>query len=219
LNAYAGPRIDREMADRSGAGIAAMAIAVAACCPRALPQPPPIALVPATCARSSEPRAAIPTPVASRLERAVIHIAPKPPRERALEPVEPATRAQPPIVAPAGPKQEIDLSRREPLTPPTPPPPTPTDTLPDEVVLKLLESGRAVFARCFKHAVTRDPLTVTFKVRVHVVLDASGTITSAKADTSDPTLASCLVRGAGWLRFPASGRPIAVDLPLFYRAE
>lgn len=207
------------MADRTGAGIAAMAIAIAACCPRALPHPPPIALAPATCSRSSEPRVPIPAPVASRFERAVIHIAPKPPRERAPKPVQPAMRAQPPIVAPAGPKQEIDLSRREPLTPPTPPPPTPTGTLPDEVVLKLLESGRAVFARCFKHAVTRDPLTVTFKVRVHVVLDASGTITSAKADTSDPTLASCLVRGAGWLRFPVSGRPIAVDLPLFYRAE
>jgi hypothetical protein len=207
------------MADRSGAGIAAMAIAVAACCPRALPQPPPIALVPATCLRSPEPRVASPKPVASRFEAAVMHIPPKPPREQAPKPVEPAIRPQPPIVAPAGPKQEIDLSRREPLTPPTPAPATPTGTLPDEVVLKLLESGRAVFARCFKQAVARDPFTVSFKVRVHVVLDASGTITSANADTTDPALAGCLVRGARWLRFPVSGRPIAVDLPLFYRAE
>jgi hypothetical protein len=217
LNAYAGLRIDQEMADRSGAGIAAVAIAIAACCPPM--RPPPVTLASATCTRAPRPRLAIPRPVPSRFERPVIHAPPKVTPKPPPAPVAPAIRAQPPVVPPAGPKQEIDLSRREPLTPPAPAPPAPTATLPDDVVLKLLESGRAVFARCFKKAVARDPLTVSFKVRVHVVLDAKGAISSAQADTPDAALSACLVRGAGWLRYPVSGRPVSVDLPLFYRAE
>ena len=95
----------------------------------------------------------------------------------------------------------------------------PRDTLPDEVVMKLLEGGRAAFVRCFKKAVQADPTTLSFKVRVHVELDGDGAITTANADTSDAALAGCLVRSVAWLKFPASGRAVAVELPLFYRAQ
>lgn len=228
LNSYAGPSIDQKMADRSGAGIAAMVIAVAACCPPPVQRPPAIAIVPATCTTSRADRVAIAQPAASRFERPAARQPAKMPAPKPV--VAPAIRTQPPaappagptheppVVPPAGPKQEIDLSQREPPAPP-PAPPAPTDTLPDAVVLQLLESGRAVFVRCFKQAVARDPLTVSFKVRVHVVLDGNGAITSAHADTPDPSLGACLERGVRWLHFPASGRPVAVDLPLFYRAE
>ena len=121
---------------------------------------------------------------------------------------------EPPFVPPAGPKTEPDLSRRETLAPPAPKPTA--ERLPDDVVMKLLETGRAAFVRCFKKA---DPTVVSYKVRVHVELDGEGAIMTATADTTDTVLAGCLVRALGWLRFPATGRVIAVDLPLFYRAE
>jgi len=122
----------------------------------------------------------------------------------------------PPAVPPAAPKTETSPPR-EVLEPPVPP--VTTDTLPDEVVLRLIETGRAAFVRCFKKAVAADPLVVSFKVRIHVELDRDGAITSATADTSDTSLATCLTRAVRYLRFPASGRPVAADLPLFYRAE
>lgn len=122
----------------------------------------------------------------------------------------------PPPVPPAVPKTETSPPR-EVIEPPVPP--GTVDTLPDEVVLRLIESGRAAFVRCFKKAIAADPLVVSFKVRLHVELDGGGAITLATADTSDAALGTCLTRSVRWLRFPASGRPVAVDLPLFYRAE
>lgn len=115
----------------------------------------------------------------------------------------------------AGPKLDEVPVRREPLVPPPPPPAV--DTLPDEVVLRLLETGRAVFVRCFKKAIAADPTELSFKVRVHVELDAAGAITAARTDTTNPTLDACLARSVRWLKFPATGRPAAADLPLFYR--
>jgi hypothetical protein len=126
---------------------------------------------------------------------------------------------EPPVVPPAGPKLEPDLTKRETLTQPEPPRPAPTDTLPDEVVMKLIETGRPAFVRCFKLAVRNDPTTLSFKVRLRVELSGEGAVTKANADTTDSALAGCLVRSLGWLRFPASGRPVAIELPLFYRAE
>ena len=117
---------------------------------------------------------------------------------------------------PARPKAE-DPARRETLAPPARP--APHDRLPDEVVIKLLETGRAAFVRCFKKAVQNDPTTISFKVRVRVELDSDGAITTANADTTDTALAGCLVRALGWLKFPASGKSVAVELPLFFRAE
>lgn len=91
--------------------------------------------------------------------------------------------------------------------------------LPDEVVMHLIESGRAVFVRCFKQAYAADPTVVSFKVHVYVEVDPDGTLTSASADTAPAELAACLTRSAKWLRYPASDQPVAVDLPLVYRVE
>lgn len=91
--------------------------------------------------------------------------------------------------------------------------------LPDEVVMRLLESGRAVFVRCFKKAYEADATVVSFKVHVYVETDATGVLTSARADTPNAVLATCLTRAAGYLRFPASDGPVAVDLPLIYQIQ
>ena len=120
----------------------------------------------------------------------------------------------PPV--PLEPKTEQPLPR-EVMRPPAPN--VPRVRLPDEVVLRLLESGRALFVHCFKKANAADATVTSFKVKVHVELDATGALTSVTADTTDAALAGCLTRAAGRLRFPTSDAPVAVDLPLFFQAQ
>jgi hypothetical protein len=121
---------------------------------------------------------------------------------------------EPPGPPPSGPKSE-EPKQRETLAPAARP--APADTLPEDVVMRLLDTGRTAYVRCFKKAVESDPTTVRFKVKIHVELDPVGEITVVNADTTDTTLASCLVRATRWLPFPAVGKRIAVDLPLFYQ--
>lgn len=150
----------------------------------------------------------MPSAVLSRFEQ--------PPPPPPLDPIQRDTLKEPPLVPPAEPKTET-IAPREVLEPRVPP--VQADTLPDEVVMRLIETGRAAFTRCFKKAVDADPTVVSFKVRVHVELDADGAFTSVTSDATDTALGACLTRATRWLRFPASGRPVVVDVPLFYRAE
>jgi hypothetical protein len=191
----------------------AVALGIAGCCPPLEPEEP---RAPAP-APSPVKQVATTTSTTIRTPQAVrSHFEARPPAK-----VEPKRQSiqEPPVVPPAGPKLEPELPKRETLTQPEPPRAAPTETLPDEVVMKLLESGRPAFVRCFKLAVRNDPTTISFKVRLHVELDGEGAVTKSNADTTDSALAGCLVRALGWVRFPASGRPVAVELPLFYRAE
>ena len=139
------------------------------------------------------------------------------PIKRPAKPPEREMLKEPPLVPPSRPKTEI-AAKRETLAP-TETPLVRAERLPDDVVMKLLETGRAAFVRCFKKAVQADPTTLSFKVRVRVELDEDGTITSSSADASDPALTGCLTRATGWIRFPASGKRVVVELPLFYRGE
>jgi len=181
----------------------AVALHAAACCPPLDPEEP---VSPHVRART------IPPAVLSRFER------PDPTKLPRTDVPKREMIQEPPLVPEAGPKVESDVTRRQTFEP-RPLSGPPLDTLPDDVVLKLLETGRAAFVRCFKKAVANDPTTLSFKVKVHVELDGGGAILRANADTTDTALAECLVRSLGWLRFPASGRDVAVELPLFYRAE
>ncbi|HEY5925184.1 MAG TPA: hypothetical protein VIV11_26055 [Kofleriaceae bacterium] len=196
-----------------GVVVAAIALgAIASCCPPPDPQEP-----------VTPPATPIPVTARTRAIKPALLGRFEPPSTATQKPAAPPKREmikEPPLVPPAGPKTEPDLSRRETLAPPAPiAPKPPADRLPDDVVLKLIETGRAAFVRCFKKAVHADPTVLSFKVRVHVELDGDGAIRVATADTTDTELGGCLVRALGWLRFPASGRLVAVDLPLFYRAE
>ncbi len=203
---------------RQAAIVAAISGIAAGCCPPlppghpslAAPAPASAVVTPAPHARpalTSRPRS-IPAPVLGRFQQ----------RQPAVRPVDEApvreTITEPPHALP-GPKVEEVPVTREPLVPPKPAPPA--DLLPDEVVLRLLETGRAVFVRCFKKAIAADPTQLSFKVRLHVELDEAGTITVARSDATNPTLDACLSRSVRWLKFPATGRPAAAELPLFYR--
>ena len=114
------------------------------------------------------------------------------------------------------PKRETFEERKERVLE-EPQKPTP-DRMPDEVVVKVIEAGRAGFGRCFKKASDLDPYAA-FKVRLHVELDPQGRVTTINADTTNAALASCLVRVGSGLPYPMTGRTVVVDLPLFYRRE
>ncbi|HEX5061586.1 MAG TPA: hypothetical protein VFV99_19595, partial [Kofleriaceae bacterium] len=187
------------MADwRLGARVIAIAIAVAGCCP--LPEadepkvpPPPKQQAPLYTIAKEIPPAKMG------------HFEHQPPKA----PVVPTNREmlkEPPLVPPAAPKNELP-TRRETAAPPSAPT-AQLDRLPDDVVMKLAETGRAAFVRCFKKAYQADPNQLSFKVRVHVELDGDGALTTANADTTDQALAGCLVRSLGWLKFPAAGKPV-----------
>jgi len=123
-----------------------------------------------------------------------------------------------PLPAGAQPKPDDATAARE--SQPIPlQPAAPTDALPDEVVVRLLDGGHAAFVHCFKNAIAEDPTQVSFKVQLHVELDENGAIRATRTDSDRAALDHCLVRMTALLRFPASGKPINVDVPLFYRGN
>jgi hypothetical protein len=128
--------------------------------------------------------------------------------------IEPEPDWMKPPPKPYGPKTEGDAPRRTTLG--TTRPTTARITLPDEVIVRVMDSGRPAFQHCFKRAIDLDP-GVTYKVRLHVELDEVGKVVTATADAPDAGLTSCLGRVARALRYPAPGKPAVLDLPLFFR--
>jgi hypothetical protein len=118
---------------------------------------------------------------------------------------------------PLEPKTEPTLPR-EVLAQPTPPVGR-RARLSDESTIRLIESGRALFVRCFRQAYALDPTVSSFKIHLYVDLDPGGVVTSTTNDATTPELAACLARASKWLRFPSTEQPVAVDLPLVYRVE
>lgn len=114
------------------------------------------------------------------------------------------------------PKRETFEQRKQRVLDEAPKPPP--ERMPDEVVVKVIEVGRAGFGRCFKKASDLDPYAA-FKVRLHVELDPQGRVTTINTDTTNAALASCLVRVGSSLPYPMTGHTVVVDLPLFYRRE
>jgi hypothetical protein len=188
--------------------VLAVLLAVAAC-HRNPPPAAPDACVGRPATLHITPRA-IPAPVLGRFQQPTKPPAAEPPKREMLK--------EPPVMPP-GPRPDEVPAPRETLAPPPPAPQEPAETLPDDVVVRLLETGRAVFVRCFKKAINADPTELAFKVKVHVELDGDGKITAASTDATNPTLGACLARGTGWLAFPATGKRVVVEFPLLYRGE
>jgi hypothetical protein len=134
--------------------------------------------------------------LSSVVERASLYEEPLPPLAPKTEPILPREVVEPPPVAVV-----------------------PRAGLPDELVIRLIESGRALFVRCFKQAYTADPTVMSFKVHVYVEVDPGGVVTSTTTDASAPDLAACVTRATKWLRFPETEQRVRVDLPLVYRVE
>jgi hypothetical protein len=123
------------------------------------------------------------------------------PREEAPPPFEPKTSDGPV-------KRERLDGQRPPMRP---------ITLPDEVIVRAMEPLRPLFVRCFKKAIDADPTVVSFKVRLHLDVNAIGFVTNAKADTDDEGLAACLSRLGRGVRFSVADQPAVVDFPLIYK--
>jgi hypothetical protein len=102
---------------------------------------------------------------------------------------------------------------------PVPPSIGPPATLPEEVILRLIETGKPRFVRCFQKAFADDPTMLSVKVRLRIELDADAKLTSATTDSPTTSLSDCLTRAAAWLRYPTTGRRTLVEMPLFYRVE
>jgi hypothetical protein len=192
LNAEAPPSNDPDVHLLRASAV--LAVAVAAACQPARPAVIASRLIPSVTlgefGQQELPQQAVP------VEHASLYEAPLPPLEPKIEPTLP----------------------REVLDPPKPPV-TRRARLSDESAIRLIESGRALFVRCFKQAYVIDPTVTSFKVHLYVDLDAGGVVTSTTTDAAMPELAACLTRAAKWLRFPETEQPVAVDLPLVYRIE
>lgn len=119
---------------------------------------------------------------------------------------------------PYGPKPDEEVAKRETLND-APPAPAVTRRvgLPEAVIVRAMDAGQAGFLRCFKRAGDADPSQLSFKVKLHLELDAAGAVTAASTDATDPALANCLARVGYTLPFPAPNQPAVVDLPLLFR--
>jgi hypothetical protein len=113
---------------------------------------------------------------------------------------------------PYGPKTDEEVGKRETLKEAPKPAVTRRVGLPEAVVVRALDAGQAGFLRCFKRG--GEP---SYKVQLHLELDATGAVTAASTDSADPALANCLARVGYTLPFPAPNQPAVVDLPLLFR--
>jgi hypothetical protein len=180
-------------------------VVAAGCCPPPEPQYATCTAAPPKQQAQPQPPRNLPAPVLGRFQE---------PRGR-TEPVSEMI-TEPPRGLP-GPKVDEVPVTREPHAPPRSA--QSFDTLPDEIVMRLLETHRAAFVRCFKKQVQADPTELSFKVRVHVEIDEQAKIMRVTTNAGSSTLDACLQRAVAWIKFPAGGRPVAVDLPLIFRAN
>jgi len=116
----------------------------------------------------------------------------------------------------ATPKQEESVGRLASVPPPAPRPP-PMITLPDEVVVRAIDTGHQAFLTCWARAQRSDTPPTAGKVRLHLEIDEQGRVAAAASDSDSPALARCLAVVARCLPFPAPGRRAVVDLPLMFQ--
>jgi len=115
----------------------------------------------------------------------------------------------------SSPKQEAPMERVS--SAPSVPPPAPTITLPDEVIVKAMDTGQQLFLHCWQRAQRKEPGPIGNKVRLHLDIDAEGRVMTVQSDSDSTVLSSCLAVVARRLPFPAPGQPAVVDLPLMFR--
>ncbi len=130
----------------------------------------------------------------------------------------PAARPAPPAPPPGSavdPKREHFEERVSPASPA--PPLDHAIRLPEEVVLRLLDSGQPAFLRCWARAQREDPSLSTTKIAVRLELDASGKVVHVSTDATIVTLGNCVAAIAAHLPFPAPGQAAIVEFPLLFR--
>lgn len=130
---------------------------------------------------------------------------------------DPATDTEPRAPTPSAADAKAEtIPGRVTSGPPHAPPPR-AITLADEVVVKAISLGQPAFLRCWARAQRVDGIAGSTKVKLHVELDARGTVTAAQCDSDSPSLTRCLSLVAHRLPFPAPGQPAVIDVPLMFR--
>lgn len=148
--------------------------------------------------------------------------APPPPPAPAPRPPAPA----PPLVTPPAPSppprtpplatapRRDEPTARETLGPKKPPPPRVAFS--DEVVVGAMRVLQPTFTACWKRAQRNDPSLVSARVRLFLEVDAGGAVTASRTDAEDERLGACLANVSRRLAFPAPGKAVALELPLFF---
>jgi hypothetical protein len=119
-----------------------------------------------------------------------------------------------PSVVPRSTRPERTLERV--TTAPVKSPPQRTVMLPEAVVIRALDTMRPSFLRCFERARQLDPTIGRLKVRLHLDVDAQGTVVAVTTDTDVRKLSNCLSVIARQMKFGAAGQPAVVDVPLMF---
>jgi len=122
--------------------------------------------------------------------------------------------AKPPVAA-----REERTPERTTMTPPSAPHPERLAQLPDEVVVRALDGGRAGFIGCWKRALKADPMLDATKVKLRVELDAFGSVVAVTHDAANQRLGNCLMTVARGLKFTAPQAAAVAEFPLFFQAE
>jgi hypothetical protein len=99
------------------------------------------------------------------------------------------------------------------------PPPVRKAQLPDEIVLRALDRGRAAFIGCWKRALAAEPTLDATKVTVRVEVDAVGLVVGVTHDAPSAKLGNCLTSVTRGLPFAATGTPSVAEFPLFFKPE
>ena len=125
-----------------------------------------------------------------------------------------------PTPSPAAPPLATTPRRDEP-TPretlgPKKPPAASRFAFPEEVIMSAARVLQPTFAACWKRAQRNDPTLVTARVRIYLEVDASGAVTASRTDAEDEKLGSCLANVSRKLVFPAPGKLVALELPLYF---
>ena len=128
----------------------------------------------------------------------------------------PSFEVSPELALPAKPVERTRA--RTPMTPPTPPRERAV-LLPEELVLRTLDTGRAALIHCWKRALDADPLLEATKVRIRVELDAVGTVLAVTHDATNAKLGNCLTLVVRSLRFTAPMDRAIAEFPLFFQPE
>jgi hypothetical protein len=151
-----------------------------------------------------EPRPAPPTPAPAPRSPA-----PAPPLVTPPAP-SPAPRTPPLATAP----RREEPTARETLGPKKPPPARVAFS--DEVIVSAVRVLQPTFTACWKRAQRNDPSLVTARVRIFLEVDADGAVTASRTDAEDERLGTCLANVSRKLAFPAPGKAVALELPLFF---
>lgn len=122
--------------------------------------------------------------------------------------------AAPPAVVAATARRE-ETTQRETLFP-RPAPRAAKFAFPEEVVVGAVRVLQPTFNACWRRAQRNDPTLITARVQLSLEVDAAGAVTASRATAEDAKLGTCLSHVARGLSFPASGKAVAFDVPLFF---